>query len=391
MTTIIETKVREISDELIKIRRDLHKIPEIEFDLPETSMYVQNKLDEYGIDYQVIAKTAITGVIYGGREGKTVLLRADMDALPIEERTNLPFCSIHAGCMHACGHDVHMTCLLGALKILNNIKDTLCGNVRFVFQPAEEGDGGAQIMIDAGVMEEPHVDAAFALHVEPFEQAGNIQLKQGAVMASPDNFEFTIFGKGGHGAYPHKCVNPIVVASMITSAFQTVVSQKINPLTPCVVSVCDFHAGTYPNIIPDTAYVQGTARSFDLQTRQCLANTLEKIAVSIAQSMNARCEFRFIPLYPPVVNDDNMNMIVRNAAKKLAYVYEIIDLQEPSMAGDDFSYFAQLVPSSYFKLGIGNKDILNKPLHHAEFMVNEKAIATGCAVLAQSAYDFLNN
>jgi amidohydrolase len=388
---MIENLSMQITEELIEIRRDLHRIPELEFELYKTSSYIQQKLREYGIEFEIIRETAITGVIYGKKQGKTILLRADMDALPIEEKTNISFASIHKGFMHACGHDIHMTCLIGALKILNDIKDKLTGNVRFVFQPAEEGEGGAQIMIDSGIMENPHVDAAFALHVEPFEATGNIQIKHGAIMASPDNFEFTVYGKGGHGAYPNKCIDPILTACMIVNAMQSALSRSINPMEPYAVSVCNFNAGTYPNIIPDIAHVEGTARSFSLHMRDQLAAVLKKTAYAIAESMGASCDFRFIPLYPPLINNCDMNEIVKAAAKKMKNVNEVIELNEASMAGDDFSYFSQLVPASYFKLGVGNDNPdMNKPLHSAQFMVNEKALPIGASILAQIAFDFLS-
>lgn len=387
---MIEQMAAELKQELIHLRRELHQIPEPEFEEFKTCALIKKTLTDYGIGHENILETGVLGTITGKYPGKTLLLRADIDALPINEKTNLSFKSTHDGYMHACGHDVHTACLLGAAKILAAFKNKIHGTVKLVFQPAEEGQGGAKLMIDQGIMESPRVDAAIAMHVEPFEPAGNVQIKDGAIMASPDEFECIVTGSGGHGAYPHKCIDPVLTSCMIINAFQTAVSRHIDPMTPCVVSVCSIHGGTCPNVIPDTVKFEGTVRSFDLQTRKELSSVLEKIAVETAHSMGADCCFRFKPLFPPLINNSQINQIVIQAAEKLSCVNQITRLEHASMAGDDFSYFAQLVPSAYFKLGIGNRDALcNKPLHHAEFMVNEDALPVGSAVLAQAAINFL--
>ena len=380
---------QNMSEELINMRRILHRMPETEFEEYKTSAFIQDHLKKLGIPFEIKVKTGVVGLIQGVKPGKTLLLRADIDALPVTEEADIDFRSEHDGKMHACGHDVHMTCLLGAAKILNDNRDKLCGNVKLVFQPAEEGAGGALPMIQEGVMEDPHVDACIAMHVEPFEKCGNIQIKDGAIMASPDDFELTVYGRGGHGAYPHLCVDPIVIASQIVNAYQTIISRSIDPMTPCALSVCTFNAGSFMNVIPNSAHITGTARSFDKETRKALSSRLKLIAESISESMGGKCDFKFRELYPPVINDPDMNILIEKAAEKLSV--RSVRISQASMAGDDFSYFGEIVPSVYFKLGIANEDeTLNHPLHHSKFTVNENAIPIGTALLAQSAIDYLS-
>lgn len=383
---MINEAAEKMRGELVAIRRQLHKMPETEYAEFKTCAYIQEKLAEYGIPFEVKAKTGVAAVIKGAHSGKTVLLRADIDGLPIKEESGVDFASEREGYMHACGHDVHTACLLGAAKILNDIKDKLNGNVKLIFQPAEEGDGGALPMIEEGIMENPHVDAAFALHVEPLEKTGNIQIKNGSIMASPDDFEIIIHGVGGHGAYPEKCVNPLSVGAEILRKYHTLASDYN---LPCVVTICSFNGGSCRNAIPNEAVLTGTARSLDPVTRKRLIELLETIANETAKSMNASVDFNFNVLFPPVVNDENMNNIVAKSAKKLGL--GITELTEASMAGDDFAYFGERVSASYFKLGVGNDEIgALYPIHSSKFRADENALPIGAAIMAQAAVDFLN-
>ncbi|MCC8169919.1 MAG: M20 family metallopeptidase [Oscillospiraceae bacterium] len=383
---MIAKRAEEIKDELTEIRRTLHRIPETDFTEFKTSEYIQGKLREYGIPFEIKAVTGISALIEGTRGGKTVLLRADMDGLPIKEESGVDFASENEGYMHACGHDIHAACLLGAAKILNEMRDSLCGNVRLIFQPAEEGMGGALPMIEEGIMENPHVDGAFALHGEPLEKVGNIQIKDGSVMASPDDYEIIIHGIGGHGAYPEKCVNPLSVGAAILEKYHTL-SRDYN--LPCVVTICSFNGGSCRNAVPDTAVLTGTARSLDPVTRKRLIELLEKTAQETAKDMGASVEFNFNVLFPPVINSAEMNKIVSASAKKLGL--GIVHLESASMAGDDFAYFGERVPSAYFKLGVGNKEIgACYPIHSPKFKADENALPIGAALMAQTAVDFLN-
>ncbi|MGN0150440.1 MAG: M20 family metallopeptidase [Clostridia bacterium] len=383
---MIAKRANELKDELIKIRHTLHKTPETDFVEFKTSAYIQKKLIEYGIPFEVKAITGISAIIKGKNDGKTVLLRADFDGLPIKEESGVDFSSEIDGYMHACGHDVHAACLLGAAKILNEHKNEISGNIKLIFQPAEEGAGGALPMIEEGVMENPHVDGAFALHVEPLENVGNIQIKDGSVMASPDDFEIIIHGVGGHGAHPEECVNPISVGAEILRKYHTLSSDY---KLPCVVTICSFNSGSCRNVIPDTAVITGTARSLDSVTRKKLVELLKKIASDTAADMNASIEFNFNVLFPPVVNNSEMNEIVAESARQLGL--NITYLTKPSMAGDDFSYFGERVPSSYFKLGVGNETIgAIYPIHSPKFKADDCALPLGAAIMAQAALNFLN-
>jgi len=379
-------QAKEIQAELSAIYRELHQIPELAYNEYKTSEYIKKRLEEYGIKYKTVFKTGVCADIMGDSMGETVILRADIDALPIKEESGVEFASEN-GNMHACGHDVHTTVLLGTAKVLNSSKDRIKGTVRLVFQPAEEGDGGAEFMIKDGIMKD--VSAAFALHVEPLEKVGNIQVKYGPIMASPDDFELTVKGKGGHGAYPHTCVDTILTASMIVNAYQTVVSRNIDPMTAAAVSVCSFHSGNCTNAIPDTAYLTGTARSIDYETREKLMYLLEKIAKDTAKSMGAECDFKFKPLFPPTVNDKEMTDLVAISAQKLGLGVAWLD--KASMAGDDFAYFLEKVPGAYFKLGVGNKNQgAVYPIHSPKFKIDEQALHIGTAVMSQIACDYLS-
>lgn len=377
----------KIKDELVEIRHTLHKTPETDFVEFKTSAFIQSKLREYGIPFEIKATTGIAALIKGGRPGKTVLLRADIDGLPIKEESGVDFKSEHEGYMHACGHDIHATCLLGAAKILNEIKNDISGNIKLIFQPAEEGAGGALPMIEEGVMENPHIDGAFAMHVEPLESTGNIQIKDGSIMASPDDFEIIVHGVGGHGAHPEECVNPLSVGAAILGKYHTL-ADDYN--LPCVVTICSFNGGSCRNAIPDTAVITGTARSLDPVTRKKLMELLESIANNTAKEMNASLEFNFNVLFPPVINNAEMNKLVINSAEKLNI--NVVRLEKASMAGDDFAYFGERVPASYFKLGVGNKAIdACYPIHSPKFKADENALPIGAAIMAQTAIEFLNS
>lgn len=387
---MIEEKAFQIKDELISIRRHLHRTPETDFEEIKTSSFIRSKLDDYGIPYTNSAKTGTVALIKGKNSNKTVLLRADIDGLPIKDESKFEIKSEREGYMHACGHDIHATCLLGAAKILNDIKDELNGNVKLVFQPAEEGVGGALPMIEDGILENPHVDAAFALHVEPLEKTGNIQVKDGSIMASPDDFKIVVHGVGGHASAPEKCVNPVTIGTAIITEFEklnaTVLKDK-----PCVMTVCYFNGGTCNNAIPQTAEIMGTARSLDNETREMLIELLDKTAHETAKKHGTTIDFTFNKLFPPVVNNSEMNDVIRNSAKKLTCINKVVTLDKPAMAGDDFSYFGENVQSAYFKLGVGNVEKgAVYPIHSPKFIADEDALPIGSAILSQTAVDYLD-
>ncbi len=378
----------KFKDELIKIRRNLHQIPETGFDLAETSSYIENVLDELEIEHHRLCKTGIVAIIRGKSNKKTLLIRADIDALPVTELNDIDYKSKNEGKMHACGHDAHATCLIGLCKILKELALDLDGNIKLVFQPAEECVGGAEPMIIEGVMENPTVTAAIALHVEPLADVGTLQIRNGAIMASPDEFTIKINGVGGHGACPEDCNNPIIPASKLITKLNSVIEDNFKDKSECVVSVCAVNAGNSTNIIPESVKILGTARSLSEDVRIKIEKIIGEYVDTVCEEFNCTSEYEFSRLYPPVINAAQMNDIVINASKKISGFKNVVFLEKSSMTGDDFSYFANLVPSSYFKLGVGNEKIKN-PLHSPYFNIDEDALALGAAIFAQIAVDYL--
>lgn len=382
-TKLIKSFSEIMENEIIGIRRELHKIPELGRKEFKTSAFIKSKFDQYGLFYKEYYNTGIVGYINPEKVNKTILLRADIDALPQTEDTGLEFSSEHEGMMHACGHDFHMACLLGATKMLCALGENLDARIILVFQPDEEDEGGALPIIEEGIP--GSIDACLALHIEPLEYTGTIQIKDGAIMASPDNFFLTVTGKGGHGACPEKCINPILVISEIISEYQKI-PESIDE--DCVVTVCNVSAGcNATNIIPDTAMLTGTARMLSESVRDMIESKLKYIADNICKKYNAQAQFNYQRLYPPLINSPKINEIVKNAAIKLGVNVEYLD--KASMTGDDFSYFAKLAPSSYFKLGVGSKALGMYPLHSSKLNPDEKALKIGAELLTQIAVDFI--
>lgn len=383
---------KNMQEELVGTRRTIHQKPELAYCEFETSRLVQERLEELGIEYRAnVAKTGVVGIIRGKKgDGKTVLLRADMDALPIQEQNDVPYRSKIDGCMHACGHDSHTTMLLGAAKLLKQLENEFCGNVKLMFQPAEEGTGGAEPMIEEGLLEEPRVDAAFGLHVEPSYECGTVAVKGGALMASPDGFEVTVRGKGGHGAYPHNTIDPLLTAVKIIEGLQSINSRNIDATTPAVVSVCAISGGEFYNVIPDTVTFRGTTRAFDSETRKELFDRIEQISNGICAAMGATCEYKFDYLYPPLVNDDAMAELVKKSAAAVIGEKNVLELKKPFMGGEDFAYLANNVPAAFFYLGCRNeqKDCTS-PWHSATFNIDEACLSVGSAVLANTALTYL--
>ena len=378
--------INEISSKVIEIRRYLHAHPELEFEEINTSKYICNMLDEFGIEYKYpVAKTGVCALIKGGKPGKTILLRADIDALPIFEEADCEFKSETDGLMHACGHDAHTAIMLGAAYVLNKMKDELCGNVKIVFQPAEEGIGGAQPMINEGVMENPHVDAAFAFHVSHLAKTGQILVKNGPVMGAPDEFDIVIKGKGGHGAHPEECNDPIVTAS----DFITTLKEKL-VLENAVVTVTAVNGGATYNIIPDDTFIKGTARSTDVDTRNVLEGRIEEILKTVCEAHGCEYDYTFRYMYPITVNDAAMTDVVRGAAYKVLGKENVIEYDTCPMLGEDFSYFANLVPGTYIKLGISGNGKGEHPLHSSKFDIDEDALEYGVKLAVQTVVDYLN-
>lgn len=379
--------VREERDFIVAVRRELHQIPEPAYTEEKTSSAVVRVLEAEGLDVRTgIARFGVVGLLNSGNAGPTLMLRADMDALPISEETGLPFASAHEGAMHACGHDAHMAIALGAARVLNKIKETLKGSVKFVFQPAEEGPGGAKPMIEEGVMENPKVDYAVGCHLWPGSPEGTIGVKAGPVMAAMNRFDIRIFGSQGHGAMPHLCVDALEVGTQVVNALQRIVSRQMDPMKPCVVTIGSFHAGQAFNIIPGEAVLSGTTRTFDMEIWNSWEDRMRRILQGVCDSMGARFELEFEFGYPPTINDASMADLVRRCAQQTVGGDRVFE-PEPTMGGEDMSYYLQKAKGCYFFLGVGRPG--GAPLHNAKFDFNEDVLLVGVETCCRIALELL--
>lgn len=375
---------------MINLRETIHMYPEDGFSEFTTSKIIIEELEKLGIKVQKnVAKTGVVGLIEGKYPGKTVLLRADMDALKIQEQADVEYKSKIDGMMHACGHDGHVAGLLGAAMILNELKDNLHGNVKLVFQPAEERDGGALPMIEEGVLENPKVDAAFAAHLWGYLNEGEVHLKEGAMMASPDIFNIKVIGKGGHGAVPQEAIDPIVITCQIVNSLQTIVSRKINPLDPVVITCGRIQGGDCHNVIPNEVELEGTIRTFNEETRNWVPKVMEDLIRGITTSQGAAYEFKYEPKYPALINDKYMTSFAKESLKKVVGEENVFDLKEPNMGGEDFAYFAQKVPSAFIFVGIANNKSEPVIHHNPYFKWDSKNVGILAQSLSQIAIDYL--
>ncbi len=390
---MLTDKIRALADSwentAVETRRMLHRIPEIQFEEFKTSGYICSVLDTLSIPYKkgYGGGTGIVATIEGNGEGKCVALRADIDALPICEETSLPFKSEHEGFMHACGHDAHMAIALYVSYILNELRDSFKGSVKILFQPAEEGDGGAEIMIEEGVLENPSVDICIGGHVMSEYPTGTIVYKKGSLMSSPDNFEAVIQGVGGHGAYPEKCVNPIVVAADAIKAITNLTDTNV----PRVVSVCTVEGGNCPNVIPSEVKITGTARTFTRHSREEVIRLIENAISEACLKYGASYDYRYIKLFPALINDDEVTDAFVKSAAKIIGEENLIPTETVSMAGDDFSYFAASLPSTYVHIGCRNeaKDAVY-PIHNPLFTIDEDCMKIAAMCYCQVITDYLN-
>lgn len=375
---------------MINLRETIHMYPEDGFSEFTTSKIIIEELEKLGIKVQKnVAKTGVVGLIEGKYPGKTVLLRADMDALKIQEQADVEYKSKIDGMMHACGHDGHVAGLLGAAMILNELKDNLHGNVKLVFQPAEERDGGALPMIEEGVLENPKVDAAFAAHLWGYLNEGEVHLKEGPMMASPDIFNIKVIGKGGHGAVPQESIDPIVITCQIVNSLQTIVSRKINPLDPVVITCGRIQGGYCHNVIPNEVELEGTIRTFNEETRNWVPKVMEDLIRGITTSQGAAYEFKYEPKYPALINDKYMTSFAKESLKKVVGEENVFDLKEPNMGGEDFAYFAQKVPSAFIFVGIANNKSEPVIHHNPYFKWDSKNVGILAQSLSQIAIDYL--
>ncbi|MGD9055689.1 MAG: amidohydrolase [Desulfobacterales bacterium] len=379
--------IREIKELIVKTRRDLHLIPETAYTEKKTADYVTRYLKTLELDVQTgIAQYGVVGVMNTGRPGKTLLIRADMDALPITEETGLEFASTHAGAMHACGHDGHMSMVLGGATVLNKIKDHLRGTIKFIFQPAEEGPGGAKPMIEQGVMENPAVDYAIGCHLWPDIAEGTIGVKAGPLMAAMDRFDLRIIGRGGHGAMPHLCVDALEVGTQVVNALQRIASRHMHPLQPSVVTVGSFHAGSAFNVIAGEAELCGTTRTFDRDIWNTWPERLDKIIGGVCQSMGASYELNYTKGYPPLLNDADMAQVVAACAAKVVGQENVIE-PASTMGGEDMAFYMEKSKGCFFFLGVGRES--GAPIHTSRFDFNEDVLLLGIETYCQVALDLL--
>jgi amidohydrolase len=380
-----------LSRDLVAWRRHFHRHPELGFKEHDTARFILDTLAVIGgleVTHPV-AETGIVALLRGAKPGPTLLVRADMDALPIHELNDVSYRSTRDGVMHACGHDAHMAMQLGAIQQLVARRAELAGQVKFVFQPAEEGPGGAKPMIDAGVMLNPTVDAAIGFHIWTPLPVGTIGITEGPCMAHTDEFEINIQGKGGHGAAPHLSVDSVVVAAHVVTALQSVVARNVDPIERAVVTVGKVEAGDRHNIIAHSARMTGTARSFAPAIADLLPQRVGAIAHHVCEAFGARCHLDYRNVYPATVNDPDMCRRVWASAEKVVGPGKVV-AAPASMGGEDMSYFLQAVPGCYFFIGAANPEKgANMPHHHPQFAIDEDALGVGCAVITQAVIDFL--
>ena len=381
-----------LENEVIKIRRHLHRIAELSGQEEKTAEYICSLLDSWGVNYTAnVAGKGVVAVVKGAEDGKVVALRADMDALPIEEETRLPYASEERGVMHACGHDAHTAILLGCCHIFSLIKEDLSGTVKFFFQPAEETTGGAERMIEQGCMTNPDVDYVVGLHVEPSLHTGMVGIRFGKMYAASDMVDICIKGKGAHGAHPDEGIDTIVVAANIINTVQTVISRNLSPLESGVCTFGSIKGGTVRNQLADRTELSGIIRSFDENTRQQLRERIKLICEGIGKSMGARIDFNITESYGPLINDDTVTSTVKNAAERIFGKNNVVIEQKPDLSCEDFSYFANMKPSCYFHLGCYDEKLGDKvDLHHPKFTVDENCLILGVKIQVENVISLLN-
>ena len=380
----IKTLAKQNATLLIELRHHLHAHPELSFKEFETSRFIAGKLSEWNINYKIIAETGVVALLEGKNPSKRIIaLRADMDALPILEENNVEYKSQNNGVMHACGHDVHTTCLLGAAKILNELKDEWEGSVKLIFQPGEEKNpGGASLMIKEGVLENPKPEAIAALHVHPGLPVGKLSFRSGLVMASADEIYITVKGKGGHAAAPHVTTDTILVAAQIVISLQQIISRNKDPLTPSVLSICSFQGGNSTNVIPAEVKLMGTFRAMDETWRYKAHELIKKQTLEIAHALNAEADVHIDVGYPAVYNNADATANAAKLAKEFIG-NENVEETEIRMGAEDFGFYAQQIPACFFRLGVRNekKSIVHQ-VHTPNFNIDEGALETGAGIMA---------
>jgi len=376
-------------ERLVRYRRHLHAHPELSMAEHETAAFVQRELANGSFDEVIggVGETGVKAVLRGNRPGPVTLLRADMDALPVAEISDAPYRSTRDGVMHACGHDGHTAILLAAALELSGRRDAVAGTIVFCFQPGEEGSAGAKLMIEDGVLEHPHVDRVFALHLYSGLEVGRVGIRDGAFFASSDRFTIELTGRGGHGAMPQFSSDPIVGAAALVSALQTIASREIAPKDPVVVTVGSLHAGTTFNVIPDTARLAGTVRALDEDVRSEMPERLERLTAGVSAAMRLQHVLQYDFGYPPTINDRATNDVVRAVARAVVGPENVSDPQDIAMWSEDMSYMQQERPGGYFLIGSRGNEIGREPQHSARYDIDERALEVGFGMMVGIALE----
>ncbi|MGG7162104.1 M20 metallopeptidase family protein [Clostridium ihumii] len=383
--------INNLQPELIELRREFHKSPELDFELPKTISKIKVFLDKENISYKEIGRSGLVAEIKGKNEGKTIGIRTDMDALSITDKKNCTYKSQSIGKMHACGHDAHMTIALGAAKVLNDLKEEFSGTVKIIFEPAEETSGGSKAMIDDGVLDNPNVDAMIGLHVNEEIPCGKIGIKRGVVYASSNPFKVIIRGKGSHGASPHRGIDAIVIASEAILMLQTLVSREISPTSPAVITVGKINGGMAQNAIADEVVLEGMIRTVNPDEREYITRRFKNVIEGIVNIKGGECEIEVNDGYPCVINDDDIYYEFEKSSKRILGEKNVKIIDNPTMGVESFSYFSRKVPSIFYWLGCRNeeKNIVN-PAHSSLFDIDEECLSIGVKLQVAMAIDFLN-
>lgn len=381
-------EAESLFDEMVQMRRDFHRHPELGFRETRTAGIVAQTLRQLGLEVQQgIGQTGVIGLLEGSRDGPTVLLRFDMDALPIQEQSEVDYASGSAGVMHACGHDGHVAMGLALAKIMSRYQESLSGRLKFLFQPAEEGLGGAFAVIAGGGLENPRPDVALAMHVWTPEPLGRVRVVEGACMASSSVFTITVQGKGGHGAAPHLALDPILAAAHIVTALQSIVSRNVNPQDSVVVSIGQFSAGTTFNVIPDSATLKGTVRSYNDDLHRKAYRRILEMAKNMAVAFSCHASMETVAIVPAVVNAPEPTAVVRRAVAKVMGEANIV--KRRTMASEDMGYILEEIPGCYFFVGAGAEERFSFPHHHPRFDFDERAMIHGAAIMAEAAAGYV--
>ena len=376
----ILNSIAGFENDMAKWRRHLHQNPELGRECHKTAKYIQERLKEFGITeiYTGYASTGIVAIIEGKASGRTIGLRADMDALPIKENTGMSYSSKNEGVMHACGHDGHTTMLLGAARYLSETRN-FSGRVALIFQPDEEATGGAEAMVEEGILEEFNIEEVYALHNTPSHDVGVMYTRPGPIMAGADSFTVEIQGKGGHAAYPHEVKDPIVAAISIAQSFQTIVSRNNIPSDDLVISITQVHSGTTDNVVPEIAYLNGTVRTFDLSVQEMVIKRMEKIISGLAMSFEVNAKLNYQKGYPPTINHEESTNFAIGVAEDVCGSDKVLSSVAKEMGAEDFSYMLQKRPGAYLFMGIGD----GAGLHNPNYDFNDAAAPVGASFFAR--------